>query len=78
MICQRLCKSIGGKIQLNSIDTQHEFNGFHAIERICQRRFKRASNGKVQLMQTNTAYQVVNIIGAQVSFYLPLHVADRL
>lgn len=78
MICQRLCKSIGGKIQLNSIDTQHEFNGFHAIERICQRRFKRASNGKVQLMQTNTVYQVVNIIGAQVSFYLPLHVADRL
>lgn len=75
MICQRLCKSLGGIMQLNNIDANNEIETFYQIESSGQRRFKRTSNGKVQLLQTDTGYQLSNTVGAQLSFYLPLSLA---
>lgn len=73
MICQRLCKSIGGMMQLNNIDTENELKKIHQTASSDQRRFKRTLNGKVQL-QAN--YQLSNRVGAQLSFYLPLYLAN--
>ncbi|WP_372829964.1 PhnD/SsuA/transferrin family substrate-binding protein [Psychrobacter maritimus] len=76
MICQRLCKSLGGMMQLSNIEVQQELN---CIQALCgyQQRFKRNLNGKVRLMNTENTYTPANKIGAQVSFYLPLHLADN-
>lgn len=76
MICQRLGKSLGGMMQLSNIEVQQELN---CIQALCgyQQRFKRNLNGKVRLMNTENTYTPANKIGAQVSFYLPLHLADN-
>lgn len=76
MICQRLCKSLGGMMRLSNIEVQQELN---CIQALCgyQQRFKRNLNGKVRLMNTENTYTPANKIGAQVSFYLPLHLADE-
>ena len=76
MICQRLCKSLGGMMRLSNIEVQQELN---CIQVLCgyQQRFKRNLNGKVRLMTTESTYTPANKIGAQVSFYLPLHLADN-
>ena len=77
MICQRLCKSLGGVMQLNNVNVGDELDKIHAIDGKHLQRFKRILNGKIQLTQTSTAHQPLNFIGAQVSFYLPLPVTDR-
>ena len=76
MICQRLCKSLGGIMQLSNVYVQTELNDIKALDEYYQQRHKRSINGKVQLMRTEASYPLANAIGAQVSFYLPLHVAD--
>ncbi len=76
MICQRLCKSLGGSMQLNNVNVQTELTEIKAVDEHYQQRHKRSMNAKVQLMRTEAAYPLANTIGAQVSFYLPLHVAD--
>lgn len=76
MICERLCKSLGGMMQLSNIEVQHEFNCIQALGGY-QQRFKRNLNGTVRLMNTENTDTPVNKIGAQVSFYLPLHLADE-
>ncbi|MBB3107366.1 two-component system sensor histidine kinase TtrS [Psychrobacter luti] len=76
MICQRLCKSLGGMMRLSNIEVQHELNCIQALGGY-QQRFKRNLNGKVRLMKTESTYPLANKIGAQVSFYLPLHLADN-
>ena len=76
MICQRLCKSLGGMIRLSNIEVQQELNCIQALDGY-QQRFKRNLNGKVRLMNTENTYTPANKIGAQVSFYLPLHLADN-
>lgn len=76
MICQRLCKSLGGIMQLSNVYVQTELNDIKALDAYYQQRHKRSINGKVQLMRTEASYPLANAIGAQVSFYLPLHVAD--
>lgn len=76
MICQRLCKSLGGIMQLSNVYVQSEINDIKALDTYYQQRHKRSINGKVQLMRTEASYPLANAIGAQVSFYLPLHVAD--
>ena len=75
MICQRLCKSLGGMMRLSNIEVQQELNCIQALGGY-QQRFKRNLNGKVRLMNTENTYTPANKIGAQVSFYLPLHLAD--
>ncbi|GAF62555.1 LOW QUALITY PROTEIN: tetrathionate reductase sensory transduction histidine kinase [Psychrobacter sp. JCM 18903] len=77
MICQRLCKSLGGMMQLNNIDTEHEIEQVYQVMSSEQHRFKRSLNGKIQLLQTNTNYQLSNMVGAQISFYLPLSLANN-
>lgn len=76
MICQRLCKSLGGMMRLSNIEVQQELNTIQALG-VCQQCFKRNLNGKVRLMNTENTYTLANKIGAQVSFYLPLHLADN-
>ena len=76
MICQRLCKSLGGMMRLSNIEVQQELNCIQALGGY-QQRFKRNLNGKVRLMNTESNYPLANKIGAQVSFYLPLHLADE-
>lgn len=77
MICQRLCKSLGGMMQLKNIDTEHEIEQFYQVMSSEQHRFKRSLNGKIQLLQTNVNYQLSNTVGAQISFYLPLSLANN-
>lgn len=76
MICQRLCKSIGGIMQLSNIDVQTELSQIKAVDEHYQQRHKHSINDKIQLMRTEAAYPLANSIGAQVSFYLPLPVLD--
>ncbi len=76
MICQRLCESLGGMMQLSNIEVQQELNTIQALDGY-QQRFKRSLNGQVRLMKTDNIYPLVNRVGAQVSFYLPLHLADN-
>lgn len=75
MICQRLCKSLGGMMQLSNVNVQHELDTIQMVDGSHQQRCKRSLNGKIQLVQSNTLYQPSNSTGAQVSFYLPLYVA---
>ena len=75
MICQRLCKSLGGMMQLSNIEVQQELNTIQALDGH-QQRFKRSLNVQVRLMKTDNIYPLVNRVGAQVSFYMPLHLAD--
>lgn len=77
MICQRLCKSQGGMMQLNNIDAEHEVEKVYQVASNEPRRFKRTLNGKIQLLQTNANYQLSNTVGAQISFYLPLSLANN-
>lgn len=77
MICQRLCKSLGGIMQLKNIDIEKEFKKFYQLTSSDQHRYKRTLNGKVQMLQTNANYQLSNTVGAQISFYLPLHLAKN-
>jgi len=75
MICQRLCKSIGGMMQLGNIEFQQELNTIQALDGY-QQRLKRSLNGKVRLIKMENTHPLANRVGAQVSFYLPLHLAD--
>lgn len=77
MICQRLCKSQGGMVQLNNIDTEHEMEKVYQVASNEPRRFKRTLNSKIQLLQTNANYHLSNTVGAQISFYLPLSLANN-
>ena len=77
MICQRLCKSLGGMMQLNNIDAECEIEQVYQVMSSEQRRFKRSLNGKIQLLQINANYQMSNTVGAQISFYLPLSLANN-
>ena len=75
MICQRLCESLGGMMQLSNIEVQQEQNTIQALDGY-QQRLKRSLNDQVRLMKTEYTDPLVNRVGAQVSFYLPLHLAD--
>ncbi|MFK3989125.1 PhnD/SsuA/transferrin family substrate-binding protein [Psychrobacter sp. NPDC064578] len=77
MICQRLCKSLGGMMQLNNINAKCEIEQVYEVMSSEQRCFKRTLNGKIQLLQTNANYQLSNTVGAQISFYLPLSLANN-
>ena len=77
MICQRLCKSLGGMMQLNNIDAEPEIEQVYQVMSSEHRRFKRSLNGKIQLLQTNANYQLSNTVGAQISFYLSLSLANN-
>ena len=77
MICQRLCKSLGGIMQLKNIDIEKEFKKFYQLTSSDQHRYKRTLNGKIQMLQTKANYQLSNMVGVQISFYLPLPLANN-
>ena len=72
MICQRLCKSLGGFMQLSNIAVSTELNHIKAMDNYQHQRLKRLLNGKVQLSQTDSSSPPKNNIGAQVMFCLPV------
>ncbi len=72
MICQRLCKSIGGAMRLNNIEVEKELARIKALNPHYQQRLKHTLNGKTQIVPTDSKYPWKHKIGAQVSFYLPL------
>ncbi|WP_201615763.1 PhnD/SsuA/transferrin family substrate-binding protein [Psychrobacter urativorans] len=76
MICQRLCKSLGGTMQLSNVDVQTELATIESIDGHYQQRIKRSLNSKIQLIQTDSNYPLMQTTGAQVTLYLPLHLAD--
>ena len=71
-ICQRLCKSLGGFMQLKNVDVSIELNHVKAIHGHQYQRIKRLLNGKVQLSGTEGRSSPKNKTGAQVAIYLPL------
>lgn len=76
MICQRLCKSLGGKMQLSNVDVQQELSSLTALATHYQLRLKPSLNRQLLLEKTDTIYPISNKTGAQVRLYLPLKVAD--
>ena len=62
-------------MQLSNIEVQQELNTIQALGGY-QQRLKRSLNGKVRLIKTENTHPLANRVGAQVSFYLPLHLAD--
>ena len=81
MICQRLCKSVGGIMQLRNVEVSNELNTIQTIdEHYCLRyrlRLSRSLNNTVQRVSTESAYSLANKTGAQVTLYLPLHLAEN-
>lgn len=76
MICQRLCKSLEGRMQLHNVDGQTELAAISQISGHYQQRIKRSLNGKVQLLATHSCYPLLHNNGAQVTFYLPITLAQ--
>lgn len=77
MICQRLCKSLGGMMELNNVNVQQEFAAMQDIATYYQLRLKSAINEKQQLSKVINNYPISNEIGAQIIMYLPLNVVDK-
>lgn len=77
MICQRLCKSLDGVMKLSNVNVRHELINIRSIKDHYQHRLKRSLYSKAHLAQTdsNSSYPLTHEMGAQVSLYLPLHLA---
>ena len=76
MICQRLCKSLGGMMQLSNVDVQQEFATMQDIATYYQLRLKSAINEKQQLNKVINKYPINNEIGAQIIMYLPIALVE--
>ena len=76
MICQRLCKSLDGMMQLSNIKVLQELAVMKKLPTSHQLRLKRSLDSKNQLIQTQSTYALKDKIGAKVTLYLPLHLAD--
>ncbi len=76
MICQRLCKSLDGRMQLSNVKVQDELGTIRNLPISRQLRLKRTLDGKNQLMQTQSSYPLKEKVGAKVTLYLPLYLAD--
>ncbi len=72
MICQRLCKSIGGSMQLSNVKVQQALRQITSIDTHYQQRLRPRSKTKNQLTRTDSKYPVAQAVGAQVAFYLPI------
>ncbi len=77
MICQRLCKSLDGKMQLSNIEAPQELTLIKSLPISYQLRLKRSLDSKSQLSQTQSSYPLKNKVGAKVTLYLPLHLANH-
>ncbi|MFZ2844291.1 sensor histidine kinase [Psychrobacter sp.] len=77
MICQRLCKSLDGMMEISNVKVQHELTTIQTIDSYYQHRLKQSVYSKANLAQTDNSYQLTHEMGAQVSFYLPLSLVIR-
>ncbi|MDN5566219.1 MAG: PhnD/SsuA/transferrin family substrate-binding protein [Psychrobacter sp.] len=75
MICQRLCKSLGGMMQLNNVNMQQEFTAMRDTATYYQ--LKPTVNDKQQLNKVINSYIENNKTGAQIIMYLPLNLVDK-
>ncbi|WP_218688904.1 PhnD/SsuA/transferrin family substrate-binding protein [Psychrobacter sp. BF1] len=74
MICQRLCKSLGGMMQLSNIDSQQELADMQKLAIHYQLHLKHPSlNRQIQLSKAIDGSSLNNQVGAQVKIYLPLN-----
>ncbi len=77
MICQRLCKSLDGMMEIGNVKVQHELATIQTIDSHYQHRLKQSGYSKASLTHTGNSYPLTNEMGAQVSFYLPLSLVVR-
>ncbi len=79
MICQRLCKSLDGMMEIGNVKVQHELATIQAIDSHYQHRLKQSVYSKANLTQTESSYlyPLTDEVGAQVSFCLPLSLIIR-
>ncbi len=74
MICQRLCKSLGGMMQLSNTDSQQELADMQKLAIHYQLHLKHPSlNRQIQLSKAIDGSSLNNQVGAQVKIYLPLN-----
>ncbi|SNT70143.1 PhnD/SsuA/transferrin family substrate-binding protein [Psychrobacter sp. LV10R520-6] len=76
MICQRLCKSLDGTMQLSNVNVRHELINVKSINGRYQHRSKRSLYSKAHLTQTDGVHPLTHETGAQVTLYLPIHLLD--
>ncbi|MDE4454675.1 sensor histidine kinase [Psychrobacter sp. DAB_AL62B] len=77
MICQRLCKSLDGTMEITNVNARRELATIQAIDSHYQHRLKQSVYNKAHLIQTESSYLLTHELGAQVSFYLPLSLVIR-
>ena len=74
MICQRLCKSLNGKMTIANVNTQEELANVQDTHCHYQQHLKPsiASKSNGNITQANKSVPSTHKMGAQVSFYLPI------
>lgn len=76
MICQRLCKSLGGMMQLNNVNMPQEFMAMRNAATYYQLRLKPTINDKQQLNKVTNNYVENNKTGAQIIMYIPMALVE--
>ena len=71
MICQRLCKSLNGKMTIANVNADDELANVQITHRHYQQYLKPSVASKSNITQANKSAPLAHKIGAQVSFYLP-------
>ena len=71
MICQRLCKSLNGKMTIANVNAEDELANVQMIHRRYQQYLKPSIANKSHISQAIKSYPLAHKTGAQVSFYLP-------
>ena len=71
MICQRLCKSLNGKMTIANVNAEDELANVHITHLHYQQYLKPSVASKSNITQANKSVPLAHKIGAQVSFYLP-------
>ena len=71
MICQRLCKSLNGKMTITNVNTQEELANVQNTHRHHQQHLKLSVASKINIAQASKCVPLTYRTGAQVSFYLP-------
>lgn len=74
MICQRLCKSVHGKVMIDSVNVSKELTKIKNIAGHYQHRLKPANYSKTGVSQVSNTSDFTDKMGAQVSFYLPISI----
>ena len=70
MICQRLCKSLNGKMTIDNVNAEDELANVQTRHGHYQQHLKPSVTSKNNITQANKSVRLTHKIGAQVSFYL--------